>query len=396
MRCRKHRGWAAAYCAALLSAACGDRTSGSVEPSDAGSQSFRDATFASLTVGEPCEENGDCGEGLCAHALGVTGSMTPNPAPGGYCTSSCANDAECGAGAVCNGARGSGARGQCMRACRSADQCRDGYHCANMLGGPAVGGGGVSSAAGSGGASQFSSSGLAALAATSCQPLPETDRLTGLIAGAACAGDVDCAGGMCKTAINLFGGAEFPGGYCSGRCLSDEDCGEQAGCFPGLLGAAGSCYRSCDADADCGREGYRCRHPLPGLRVCVPAMQPLPDAIVGSPCSEDAQCGGGEHSCASELGAGAVPAPGGYCTQRCVEGSDCGADGVCVGGLGSIGALTPTGTCYRECSASSDCREGYSCGPRGGVGPDGRGMVARWVCGPTQPDASTGEDAGVP
>jgi hypothetical protein len=64
-----------------------------------------------------------------------------------------------------------------------------------------------------------------------------------------------------------------------------------------------------------------------------------------------------------------------------------------VGGFGAIGGAAPSGTCYKGCSAISDCREGYTCGsPRGAFGG-----TMQMVC--TQPPMMRpppSEDAGVP
>jgi Cys-rich repeat protein len=51
-------------------------------------------------------------------------------------------------------------------------------------------------------------------------------------------------------------------------------------------------------------------------------------------------------------------AQGGYCMGDCLTSADCGTGGVCVGAQGAA-----TGDCYDGCTADTDCREGYLCGP---------------------------------
>jgi hypothetical protein len=184
--------------------------------------------------------------------------------------------------------------------------------------------------------------------------------------------------------------ASYPGGYCSGRCLGDADCGSKGSCTPGLVGGAGTCYLKCESDADCDRDGYRCRSTGGGRQQCVPGAAPLPDDVVGSACTADDQCGGAAMSCGTRLGR--YTAPGGYCTQRCVSSSDCGMGGVCVGGVGGIGGATATGTCYRACTDAAGCREGYSCSPAGRTGTAAMQNICSVTPPPPAPDDA---DAGM-
>jgi hypothetical protein len=218
-------------------------------------------------------------------------------------------------------------------------------------------------------------------------------------------------------------GSMFPGGYCSGRCLADADCGERALCDLGAAGAlglggatAGTCYRSCAQDADCARDGYRCRSGLGGTaKRCIPGAKPLADATAGKACAADADCGGAAMSCitqmqvfnAQAISGGMVntsqltvqvPYPGGYCSQRCVDNVDCGAGGVCVGGLGAFGGAVAVGTCYKSCSANADCRDGYSCGNPGAAGIPGMAMAGATTAQVKAcfvPPPAAGQDAGV-
>src|SRR5262249_49947514 len=82
------------------------------------------------------------------------------------------------------------------------------------------------------------------------------DKLTGDSVGRSCSADAECGGGFCASDDMVF--RSYPGGYCSGLCMQDSDCGDIGTCAPGLPGGLGTCYRKCTADLDCGREGYRC------------------------------------------------------------------------------------------------------------------------------------------
>jgi hypothetical protein len=204
-------------------------------------------------------------------------------------------------------------------------------------------------------------------------------KLADGIVGTACSGDSDCGSGTCMQTIPIVNTA-YPGGYCTGSCYSDDQCGANAVCAPGILGRAGSCYLRCDAAAGCPREGYRCKV-VSDVGRCIAAPQPLADHIAGSACTSDQDCGGGAMSCAAMLGAN--PAPDGYCTEACAIDEDCGAGGACINGISIV--TIPSGRCVGACSSASDCREGYLCSPFGG--PTG---------GPGACTPAADSDAGAP
>jgi hypothetical protein len=236
------------------------------------------------------------------------------------------------------------------------------------------------------------------MTARTCVPVPATDHPADGTVGKACKADADCEGGRCLSTLWDYGsGPSLPGGYCSGRCMQDDQCGAGAACVYGIDGPlTGTCQQNCEDDADCTRDGYRCRG-----TSCVPGDDPLPDGRVGKACKADSDCGGALGSCATDLLADGVfgitrerwPARGGYCTLMCEENSDCGAGGVCLMQMfDSIGADT---ICYARCSSQDDCRDGYSCRPREDATTtwneaSGRGQPSPKVCTPDQPD----EDAG--
>lgn len=405
-----------------LLAACGgsDKEDGS-QLAQAGAAAVA-KVFTDRTSGKACTTDKDCGNGSCkkelpvSSLLGATGSLT---APGGYCSFECGQSADCGEGGICLGANAGGllaglggmassSKGLCLARCDASSQCREGYRCADANG-TAVNSSGAGAAPGG-------------TAAGACQVAPATDKINGAAVGGACSADGDCGGGRCST-MDMTGSA-YPGGYCSGRCLTDADCGERALCDLGAAGAfglgsanAGTCYRSCTADAECGRDGYRCRGGAGNAaKRCIPGAKPLADGTVGKTCSADAECGGAAMSCITQMqvfNAGAfngqmvnasqlttqVSYPGGYCSQRCVEDVDCGAGGSCVGGLGAFGGAFAAGTCYKSCGADGDCRAGYRCGNPGPSGLPGIMPMAGAAASTTkvcfvQPPA-TGQDAGV-
>jgi hypothetical protein len=85
------------------------------------------------TVGDACAGDADCGgePGTCAAALPVAGFGAAlgqtTPAPGGYCTQRCADETDCGAGAVC--ATNALGTGRCYLPCATVTDCREGYAC---------------------------------------------------------------------------------------------------------------------------------------------------------------------------------------------------------------------------------------------------------------------------
>jgi hypothetical protein len=326
------------------------------------------------TAGKECSTNEDCATGICLRVFAAGFGGENMEAPGGYCSTTCTANADCGAGGTCSGAF-AGAGGRCLKSCSAASDCREGYRCVNALGMPVAGGAGM----------QDPTGGL--LGASACEPIPATTQLADGIVGAPCTGAADCGAGRCQTGNEMM---MYPGGYCTGACLQDSDCGANGSCTLPLTGGAGTCYRGCQSDKDC-REGYRCR--LNGnLQQCVPGAAPLADDVVGSACSTDQDCGGAMMSCRAILGTST--ATGGYCSLACIEDSDCGVGGTCIGsfGAGLAGILGPTGTCYRACTDASECREGYTCGrPSGVLSLPTMAMQNVCFAAPAQPS----DDAGV-
>lgn len=239
--------------------------------------------------------------------------------------------------------------------------------------GVSAGKGGTGGRGGRGGSSAAGTGGTASMVT----PLPDKT------AGKSCDENKDCGSGTCLTTLpGAFGApmVEAPGGYCTGGCMTDADCGSGgscAGAFAGIAGIGatlGSCLKGCATDGDC-RDGYRCvdglgmpvsnaanggaaANPAMGLlgpNTCQPrpATDKLADGIVGSRCATDGDCGDGR--CMTM--ATTTTYPGGYCTGACLEDAECGSNGSCT-----LGLLGGVGTCYLNCSSDSDCsREGYRC-----------------------------------
>ena len=161
-----------------------------------------------MTAGKSCDENSDCGAGMCLMQLPGTFGAGMMDAPGGYCSGECTTNADCGGGGTCSGAfpgiGGIGAtRGRCLQSCTETSGCRTGYRCVNLLGQMAAADGGTAT----------DPTGL--LNASTCQPLPATDKLADDIVGSACGADADCGDGRCMT---MATGTTYPGGYCTGAC----------------------------------------------------------------------------------------------------------------------------------------------------------------------------------
>lgn len=332
----------------------GDRRDAATSDASRATQAASDAAMPGPTsIGKACASDGDCSDaGGATCAKSFLQFRAVDPAPGGYCTRSCTASAECGTGSECVGAR-FGNPGHCSIACDGHADCRDGYYCAA----PAA------------------TTDAGAVAAT-CQPHPQTDDLADGIVGSGCKQDADCGPGSCLLQERITS-ATYPGGYCTGRCVEDVECGAGGVCSPGFLGAVGVCYLGCKQDGDCGRDGYRCRE-VAGDRVCVPGPKPLPDHRAGAACKNDDDCGGESMTCASDVAG--VPAPGGYCTQSCALDDDCGAGGTCISGVDIV--VLSSGSCVQSCVPPKGCRAGYVCRSFSGAANDTHG-----VCVPDATDA---------
>lgn len=102
--------------------------------------------------------------------------------------------------------------------------------------------------------------------------------------GDACTAPTDC-GGIPSSAPNcltdIMGYVEFPGGYCSADCTSDDDCGDtdEGTCINAYIMTL--CLKNCSEASECREsEGYTCGTlpdilGIPGT-FCLPAFE-MPD-----------------------------------------------------------------------------------------------------------------------
>lgn len=129
----------------------------------------------------------------------------------------------------------------CLKTCTTAMNCPTGQVCSNIRGNL-----------------PFLACVPAAADAQPAQPAP---------VGAACTADSDCANGKCALSA--------PGGYCSGPCNSDADCGSGGACLQDTSSSTGAaCYAKCfspgSASSAC-RTGYSCAAvPTVSWGVCWP------------------------------------------------------------------------------------------------------------------------------
>ncbi|MDB4989214.1 MAG: Multiple EGF-like-domain protein 3 precursor [Myxococcaceae bacterium] len=316
----------------VVALACGDDGKSSSAP-----------TTTASTVGKACVTSNDCGMGATCNTqqtFGMLGDLLTAlggsnlPAPGGYCTTSCSSDTDCGSNAVCLGAALGIFKGECRHSCTSNADCRDGYECAMQAEIPADAG---------------LPPALTTLRLPSqCQAKPAANVLTGQ-AGTPCTNRNDggvateCGAGFCA------------GNACTGVCTEDSTCGAGAVCVQnGFYGSAGTCTQSCGSDTDC--KTYKANGNVgciaAGSRmVCGPKVYAIAPNMVGKACAADADCGT-TGQCLTAIGLAQTPTPGGYCSVI-----GCQDDSVCGGGS----CIAATATCAAPCTSDASCRPGYSC-----------------------------------
>lgn len=342
------------------------------------------------SVGSACGSDSQCAGGVCL-------TQARDGWPGGYCTTWCSSNSDCGAGSIC-GHRSAGGRGICVKACTTDSQCgRPGYGCVGGSCNPVgAGTGGVGSPCttvadcsggstavcmpgGSGGTSGMCtvacSAGAACPAGTHCALssgdgvcLAGCQSSTDCNAGQTCAdwdgdgtsecvpaggaGDpcqtnADCSSGTCLTQA----GSGWAGGYCTKTCTSDTDCSAGSRCVASSSGPS-MCLRTCSSSGDCRGAGYACVNPDGGTTSVCDAYGGGTGGI-GDPCQSTADCAGGT---SAQCATGTSGFPGGYCTVSCESGGKCPTASTCL----PLGANGPS-VCQKNCSADSDCRTGYGC-----------------------------------
>jgi hypothetical protein len=280
-----------------------------------------------LSVGGPCTLDSDCGGAM---AFCITEASQPG-LPGGYCSASCAVDADCGSGAGCVD---SGSGFLCIATCAQDSDCRDGYIC------------------------QPDFSGLSVPDHMVCAP--GSPGTAGAVPGDPCTQNSDCPrAGICITEAD----GSVPGGYCITSC-NLASASANSGCPAGSTCVAGSsgdfCVATCTDSTGCrASAGYACAVDFLGLdsggaTVCAPGQ---PTAVTaGTACTSHGDCTAGRGFCLLGF-------PGGYCTTVCnpaAATSECGADEACAD------TANGSGLCTAVCTADTDCRggNGYICEPK--------------------------------
>jgi hypothetical protein len=249
----RHKPWAAAALTPLLLlGACGEKRS---EGPDAGETDAEvsggfDGLRAQLedgVAGRPCREDEDCGGKNARCSPGRPGAVRS-------CTGLCTEHEQCGEGGTCVEVARLGAQplSFCQQVCADDSECDPELQCSQafnayqlvvsiseLLRGAALSGAGAEY--------------------TICQERPQTVRIEHGAVGLACEDDEPCGGGQCL--------AWMPGGYCSGRCMQDQQCGDRGACVRDFvsvtLGLPGNCLLTCTQRSDCREaEDYGCG-PLP-------------------------------------------------------------------------------------------------------------------------------------
>lgn len=370
----KHSKLGIVACAVLFAIGCGESHVEDVDaaiilpdsgPIDAG---FDAGPTPPGSVGSACTSDADC-SGDTDLCLSDPGGFLPD----GYCSISCLDGTACPDGSTC--LQLDRTQAYCFDDCNpdaEVRECRERYGCSRA--GPSF-------------PAQVCIGGCVddSDCATGLRCDPASDAAGACYSpdanlGDECVGNESCPmGGFCYA--ESFGG--WPGGACTafGCDLAANDCPGDAECLPSPFGGGGGglCVDGCVTDADCRvADGYACRPSsadqtrmacqaactsdaqCSGGSVCNPALgtcdAPFTPSQLGQMCNRrTGGCTGG--SCLTESGNGF---PGAYCAYvGCTVGDDttCPTGGACSPSVGGLGI------CLRACTASTDCRTGYRCGP---------------------------------
>jgi hypothetical protein len=229
-----------------------------------------------VSVGGPCDVDAQCDDGLTCTC--GRGSGCPAAFVRGFCSTTCDDDAACGAGAVCAGLSilpaGDGGAGaltpRCFTACQGNSDCAAGSICEALPASPAS---------------------AAAPWTSGCLPLGLLQDVGGPCRDAnELLDDQACTTGMCADVGAL--------GVCSADCGASLPCPDSAACVQ-LADGRQLCLQTCTSGGDCTR-----------------------DPLLG--CAPTARAGGG-------TGDIMVCAPRGCTTDAtCAPSGRCGPDGVCV------------------------------------------------------------------
>jgi hypothetical protein len=290
------------------------------------------------SVGMPCPTGNECPSGWLCLGQKIARSLPQD----GYCTKSCMNDPDCGAGAFCGPPFLNGVN-YCWTSCDANMQCAAPHRvCSRRLDG------------------NFD------LVKTACIPGNPNAK-----DGDPCVSFEDCNRSQ-ACLVNPF---ESPGGLC---LTIGCTIGDNTTCAPGgnpqciaVGGTLNLCLAGCMANGDCrAAEGYVCQGAAPPKSgLCL-----YPHAKIGDACTKDTDCGlvGSPWHCLT-----GAPFTNGYCSGiRCDPSDDrtCPTNAHCVD-------PTPTTPqsgdefCVKDCTTTADCRvaDGYSCKP---YDPNHPGMTA--------------------
>lgn len=255
----RHKRWTAAALAPIaLLGACGGEGSRGNPRDAAGEPDAEVGGIASLladledgVAGQPCTDDVDCAGKNARCSTGIQDGSVRS------CTGLCDDDDQCGDGGTCVEVARLGAQtvSFCQKICTGDEECDDRLQCSPSFNAYEVI---VSISDLLRGANVFTPSGTP----TICQEKVDTVNMENGAVGRACDPDSDCGGGTCNTFEGFF-----PGGYCSGKCLKHEQCGETGACVRDIasetLGLPGACLLKCTDGSECREdEGYGC-WPLP-------------------------------------------------------------------------------------------------------------------------------------
>lgn len=199
-------------------------------------------------AGSACTVNEDC--------AGTNAVCSITTAEKGYCSGVCNTDSNCGAGGKCITVANlfDTPLSFCAKTCSSDNECDPDLECRKTVDLRGVFDQVV----------EFLDGGVEGVdveeTPTICQEKAGTVQLANGAVGKACTADnasSECGGGTCETSFLN------PGGYCTGMCLEDSDCGNTGGCardfVSATLGLPGSCRLKCTSDSDCREdENYAC------------------------------------------------------------------------------------------------------------------------------------------
>lgn len=259
-----------------------------------------DTSTSASGVGAACADDGDCGAGaVCITDL-----------PGGYCSVAGCDTNGCPEGASCWGFGEAGS--YCLKDCAAASECRggDGYVCD---------------------------------ADNTCWP-PSTASGDSPVGGP-CESDADCkdAGAFCYPAEVQGEQTGFFQGYCMIADCTADSCPAGSTCQAIFSDGSSACVDACGTAGDGCNQGYGCFEP----GICFPSCQ-------DSGCPDNFACDAASDSCVPSCSATSCPA-----------GTVCRADGTC----GEPPCTANSCGAGYVCAQSGECVPDLAGGPGPGPGP---------------------------